>query len=125
MGEKNIKISDAEMEVMDIIWASDKEVTTNDILSLLPKENSWKLTTVLTLASRLIKKGILKSERRGKINYYTPVMSKEEYKKLQSETFLEEMYSGSVKNFIAAMYNGKKVNKKELQELKDWFLEEF
>ena len=123
MENKNLKISESEMEIMKIVWASSDAITTNDILNSLPKDNSWKLTTVLTFASRLVKKGVLKTDKRGKANYYTEVLSEEEYKEVQSRTFLEEMYNGSVKNFIATLYNGKNVNKKELQELKKWFLE--
>ena len=124
MENKNLKISEAEMEIMKIVWASGEEITTNDILNSLPKDNLWKLTTVLTLASRLIKKGILKTDKRGKTNYYTEIMSEEEYKEVQSRMFLEEVHSGSIKSFIATLYNGKKVNKKDLEELKEWFLEE-
>lgn len=124
MENKNLKISEAEMEIMKIVWASGEEITTNDILNSLPKGNLWKLTTVLTLASRLIKKGILKTDKRGKTNYYTEIMSEEEYKEVQSRIFLEEVHSGSIKSFIATLYNGKKVNKKDLEELKEWFLEE-
>lgn len=124
MENKNLKISEAEMEIMKIVWSSSEVITTNDILNCLPRDNSWKLTTVLTLASRLVKKGILKTDKRGKANYYTEVMSEEEYKEVQSRIFLEEMHSGSIKSFIATLYNGKKVNKKDLEELKEWFLEE-
>lgn len=124
MDNKNLKISEAEMEIMKIVWSSSEEITTNDILNCLPKDNSWKLTTVLTLASRLVKKGILKTDKRGKANYYTKVMSEEEYKGVQSRIFLEEMHSGSIKSFIATLYNGEKVNKRDLEELKEWFLED-
>ncbi|MGH4122727.1 MAG: BlaI/MecI/CopY family transcriptional regulator [Clostridium sp.] len=124
MENKNLKISEAEMEIMKIVWPSSEEITTNDILNYLPKDNSWKLTTVLTLASRLVKKGILKIDKRGKTNFYTEVMSEEEYKEVQSRVFLEEMHNGSIKSFIATLYNGKKVNKKDLEELREWFLEE-
>lgn len=124
MDNKNLKISESEMEIMKIIWASTEAVTTNDILNSLPKDNSWKLTTVLTFASRLVKKGILNIKKVGKTNYYTPAMSEQEYKEVQSRSFLEEMHSGSIKNFIATLYNGKSVNKEELKELKEWFLKE-
>lgn len=124
MDNKNLKISESEMEIMKIIWAKTEAVTTNDILNSLPKDNSWKLTTILTFASRLVKKGMLNIEKIGKTNYYTAAMLEQEYKEVQSKSFLEEMHSGSIKNFIATLYNGKSLNKKELEELKEWFLEE-
>jgi predicted transcriptional regulator len=124
MKKQTFKISDAEMQIMQIIWESDEEVTTNHILDALPKDNSWRLTTVLTLATRLVKKGALELNKRGKTNYYTPIISEQEYKQMQAEIFLDEMHNGSIKNFIATLYNGKKIEKKELEELKEWFLEE-
>ncbi len=124
MAIKEGKISEAEMEIMKIVWNSKGEITTNDMLKLLPEDNSWKLTTVLTLASRLVDKGVLKAEKRGKTNYYTQAMSEEEYKQVHSKAFLEEMHRGSIKNFIATLYNGKEISKNDLQELKKWFLEE-
>lgn len=51
------KISDAEMEIMKIIWKKNDQITTAEILDELPKENSWKVTTIMTLISRLTEKG--------------------------------------------------------------------
>ena len=47
------KISDAEMEIMKIIWNYENPLTSKQIISFIPN-NTWKTTTVLTLLSRLI-----------------------------------------------------------------------
>jgi predicted transcriptional regulator len=114
------KISDAEMEIMKIIWNKNRQVTTADILEELPKENSWKITTVMTLISRLTDKGILKVTKLGKLNNYSAKITEEEYKAIQADNFLEDMHNGSVKNFIATLFNNKKISKEDISDLKKW-----
>lgn len=114
-----MNISESEMEIMKIIWSSNEAVTTAYLLKTL--NTGWKHTTVLTFLKRLCEKGVLKAERHGKTNCYLPIISEEEYKKRQTREFLSEIHSGSVKNFLTALYGEKKPSDKELNEIKQWF----
>ena len=120
---KLTRISDAEMEIMKIIWKENKQITTADILEKLPKENSWKTTTVMTLVTRLIEKGILDVTKIGKLNHYSPKVTEEEYKADQTDVFLDDMHNGSVKSFIATLYNSRKISKQDISDLKKWIKE--
>ncbi|MDR3594850.1 BlaI/MecI/CopY family transcriptional regulator [Clostridium sp.] len=117
------KISEAEMEIMKIIWKKNEKVTTAEILEELPKENSWKTTTVMTLISRLVEKGILDMTKVGKLNHYSAKITEDEYKAIQADNFLEDMHNGSVKNFMATLFNNKKISSKDISDLKDWLKE--
>ena len=114
-----IKISDAEYEIMKIIWAEGREITAAEIIEKLGEENSWKHTTVLTLARRLVDKNVLKVRKKKRLNYYSPAISKDEYKSYQADGFIEDMYNGSVKSLIASLYKNKKYEE-DIKELKDW-----
>jgi len=76
-----------------------------------------------TFLSRLVEKGALSATRQGRINQYTPLISPEDYKLLETQTVLDGLYNGSVKNLIAAMYDGNKLSGDDLDELKKWFSE--
>ena len=115
-----IKISDAEYEIMEIIWAEDKEVTTADIIEKLGEDNSWKHTTILTLARRLVDKNVLNVRKEKRVNYYSPKISKDEYKSYQANGFIKDMYDGNIKSLVASLYDNKKIDEKDLRELKDW-----
>lgn len=115
-----IKISEAEYEIMEIIWNQDGEVTTADIIEKLGKDNTWKHTTILTLAKRLVDKNVLNVRKEARINYYSPAISKDEYKSYQADGFIEDMYDGSVKSLVASLYNNDKIEKEDIEELKDW-----
>jgi len=120
---KIAKITEAEMEIMKIIWEEKKEITTATILEKLPKENSWKTTTVMTLVARLIEKGILNVNKIGKLNNYSAKVTEEEYKAVQTDVFLEDMHNGSIRNFMATLYNSRKISKKDIADLKNWIKE--
>lgn len=117
------KITEAEMEIMKIIWEEKKEITTATILEKLPKENSWKTTTVMTLITRLIEKGILNVNKIGKLNNYSAKVTEEEYKAVQTDVFLEDMHNGSIRNFMATLYNSRKISEKDIADLKNWIKE--
>ena len=115
-----VKISEAEYEIMKIIWKEEDEVTTAKIIEELGEDNLWKHTTILTLAKRLVDKNVLKVRKEGKINYYFPTISKDEYKSYQADDFIEDMYGGSVKSLVASLYKNKKIGEEDIKELKDW-----
>ncbi len=116
-----MKISDSEMEIMKVIWSKGEAVTTAQLLEEL--NTSWKHTTVLTFLKRLADKKALKVQRTGKTNLYSPLISEMEYSNMQAREYLSENHSGSVKNFLAALYNEKKPSRDELEEIKQWFEE--
>ena len=111
------KISEAEMEIMNIIWNYDSGMKSKDIMEVIPNKQ-WKITTVLTLISRLIDKGFLKAEKNGRGKIYSSVISEKEYKKMCSKNFLNEFYEGSAKNFFAALFEDNEISEKDLEELK-------
>ncbi len=113
-----MKISDSEMEIMKCIWNTEGESTALGIMEQL--RNDWKQTTVLNFLKRLVGKGALSVRREGKTNYYTPLVTEQMYKKEQTKGFLSKIHSGSVRNFLAALYGEEKPDKEELDELKRW-----
>ena len=115
------KISESEREVMQVIWDSGQSLTSAEILQALNEKKNWKPTTVLTFLARLAEKGIISSSKNGKINQYIPLISENEYKQFETYSFLNNVHKGSVKSFIAALYEGDNINNEEIEELKKWF----
>ena len=120
---KPVKMSDAEKEVMQIIWTSKGQITSNEILEQLPEEREAKITTVLTFLTRLNEKGLISFERKGKKNYYYPLISEKEYKNFESKNFLSTMHDGSIVSFMAALCDGGEISQEEIEELKKWLLQ--
>ncbi len=115
------KMSDSEMEVMREVWAAGGPVTSAQLLEKFGADKGWKPTTVLTFLARLVEKGILEKERQGKANRYIPAVSESEYKNFEARSFLNEVYNGSVKSFVTALFDGNDISREEIEELKKWF----
>lgn len=120
------KLSETEMEVMQIIWKSDHPITSSELLDIFAQEKGkeWKGQTIATFLARLVEKGVLIStKKQGRTNIYSPRITAEEYRSKEAKSLLETLYDGSVKNFLATLYDGKKLTKDEVTELKSWFAE--
>lgn len=116
------KLPDAELELMMIIWDAEKAVTRVEIEEKLSEDRDVLPNTILTLLTRLEKRGFLKKVRDGKINYYSALVDKEPYLKEASQGILNRMFKGSLKNFAAALYDGEELSEEDAAELME-FLE--
>ena len=119
------KLSETEMEIMQIIWTSNHPITSGELLDIFAQQKGkeWKGQTIATFLARLVEKGVLTSVKQGRANIYKPRMSPEEYRSQEAKSLLETLYEGSVKNFLATLYDGKKLTKDEMTELRRWFAE--
>lgn len=118
------KLSETEMEVMEIIWASGHPITSSELLDIFAQQRGkdWKGQTMATFLARLVEKGVLIiTGQQGRTNIYEPHMSPEEYRSQEAKSLLETLYEGSVKNFLTTLYDGKELTKDEMTELRRWF----
>lgn len=111
------KLSNAEKEVMDVIWQMDLPVTVNELLGVFV---NWKNSTLATILARLISKGYIDKSLNGKTNYYTPTLSQEEFIAHETRGLLQELHRGSYKSLFASLVDDN-LSKEEIAELRKWF----
>lgn len=116
--EKLRRLPDTELEMMLVLWEAEGEVPRSYFDQQL-KEKNWNINTINTYLSRLEKKGFLTCEKRGKMNFYSPAVAREEYLAFESRSMLDRLYGSSVKRFVTALYQGKKVDQSQLGELEE------
>ena len=73
--------------------------------------------TVNTYLTRLTEKGFVSARRDGKLNRYTPLVSREEYLTFDSHSILSKLYDGSPRKFVAALAKGG-MTKQEVEDLR-------
>ncbi len=118
------RMSDAEKEVMQLVWAAGGSVTSAKLLEELKATgNEWKTSTVLTFLARLVEKGLLTTVRHGRSYEYIPKVNESEYRRFETRMFLEHVHDGSVKSLMAALYESGDMSVQEIEELKTWFTE--
>nr|WP_307991796.1 BlaI/MecI/CopY family transcriptional regulator [uncultured Niameybacter sp.] len=110
-------ISEAEYEVMKIVWAS-APISTNEVVERLVDTTTWTPKTIQSLLGRLVKKGVLAYEKNGRVFVYTPLVKEEEYLEKESNTFLKKFYNGALSSMVVNFLKQDKLSKDDIQELK-------
>lgn len=118
--ERKVTVSDAELEILEILWSADRALNANEIRGMLNQVRNWERTTVLTLINRLLKKGVISQEKR-EVYYYLPCIRRDEYVKEETRNFLEKFFKGSSRNLAAALVNSEALSKEDIKELRDYF----
>ena len=73
----NVRLSDAELEVMEVLWGATAALSATDIASQVAPERRWSLATVKSLLSRLLAKQAIEPRPDGRRFLYTPALDRE------------------------------------------------
>lgn len=117
MKTKICRLPNAELAVMQALWQVDAPATRPELDALLSQEKGWVPTTILNLIARLERKGFVVREKKGKGYLYSALVSKAEYLQEESGRFLESMFDGSAKQFVAALYDNNTLTRQDVDEL--------
>lgn len=111
------QISEAEFEVMKIVWKS-APISTNEITEKLVKTTSWSPKTIQTLIKRLVTKGALTYEKQSRMFVYTPLVNENEYLDQKSSSFLKRYYNGHITDMLSAFIENDRLSETEIAHLR-------
>ena len=114
------KISDSELEVMRVLWRAGDALPVTEIRESLQKSRGWEATTVKTLISRLVAKGVLRQEKR-QVYYYSPLITEAEYNDWATHDLISRVYHGSARDLVAALVRSDGLSRADIDELRDLF----
>ena len=106
------RLGEIEMRFAELIWQNEP-VASGDLVKIAEKELSWKKSTTYTILRRLCEREIFQNRD----SIVTSLLSKEEFLAGQSEKFVEETFSGSLPQFLAAFSMRKKLSDKDIEEI--------
>lgn len=111
-----IKISDAELEVMKVIWDKEK-VTSVEIIQGLSGV-TWNYNTIRTLIKRLLVKGAIEIiKKEGKTYTYRPTIAKEDYKIDVLRKLLKKLYRDSFSELVLQYCESGEVTESEMKQI--------
>ncbi len=109
----NYKLGIVEQQFAELIWQNEP-IASGELVKLCLKELEWKKSTTYTVLKKLCDKGIFKNEN-GTV---CSIISKSDFFALQSKTFVDETFEGSLPAFIAAFTRKKALSAKEIAEIR-------
>ena len=111
------QISEAEFEVMKIVWKY-APINTNEITEKLTLTTSWSPKTIQTLIKRLVSKKALSYEKQSRAFVYTPLVQEDEYIRQESNSFLKRYYNGNLSSMLASYLEDDKLSSTEIDNLR-------
>lgn len=115
------KITDAELEVLRVLWAAGEPCTVGQVKSALA-DQSWNGETVKTLLRRLCQKGAVAQEKRG-VYYYRPLVDQKTLGRYRTQRVIDKLYAGSARSMVAALVEHHQSGSQDVEDLHNMFQE--
>lgn len=116
MSEVETKITDAELAVMQVLWASKEPLTLNQVKAALDKNGE----TTKTLLRRLCQKGAAGQEKR-EVYYYRPLVNRDQLERCRTQRLIDKLYAGSARDLVASLVRHDQLQPQDVEELRVMF----
>ena len=95
-----MQISDAEWQVMKIIWMQGEQ-TSSDLIRVLAERFNWSKSTVQTLLARLVEKECLTRKKEGKSFVYSALLTLDQSRDSLVQDIKDKVCSRRMKQLVA------------------------
>lgn len=114
------ELTACELLVMKVIWESEKVLSIQEITSEINRvyHKAWKTQTVSTFLSRIVKKGYLDMQRKGRVFYYYPQVTEDEYGKREIAKCVDFWSNGKLDSLVASFAEVRELSEEEKQHIR-------
>ena len=95
-----MQISDAEWQVMKIVWMQGEQTST-DLIRVLAERFDWSKSTIQTLLARLVEKGCLTRKKEGKSFVYSALLTLDQSRELLVQDIKDKVCSRRIRQLVA------------------------
>lgn len=110
------RISDAELAVMEALWA-ESPLTATDVAGRVVAQRDWSLATVKTLLSRLVAKKAIAHHLDGRRFLYTPLVERNAYVTGESRRLVDRFFGGKLMPLVAHLAEQDTLSADEIAEI--------
>ena len=113
---KPVRISEAELSAMRVLWA-EPGLAARDVHATLSDSTNWSAQTVKTLLTRLVDKGALRTVRDGRRFLYHPEVAQDDYAGAQARSLFKRLFAGRAAPLVAHLVEDAPLSDSDLAEL--------
>jgi BlaI family transcriptional regulator, penicillinase repressor len=112
-----VSISDAEWQVMNVVW-DGQPLTAQEVIASLEQQTDWAAATIKTMLHRLARKKVLAYELQGNRYVYRARARRSDCIRQASRSFLERVFDGDAAPLLAHFLKTSKLSSEEIQKLR-------
>jgi len=112
------KLTPVEWKIMEAIWRIGGSPSVRDVMEFAYADGSKAYTTIQTVMNTLEKKGFLKREKIGLVNFYKPVKSRQSMVKAEITYLIQKVFHGSAPALANYLINSNTLTHDEIEAIK-------
>ena len=112
-----VTISDAEWQVMQVVWRLGK-ATAAEVIAELAESMDWSHRTIRTLLGRLVEKEVLATADDGNRYIYRPLVSRQKCIRAEGRSFLDKVFTGNAAELLVHFAQDAQITPEQIDELK-------
>jgi BlaI family penicillinase repressor len=116
MKNETPKLTNAELEIMHVVWELDG-ATVREVHESLNQRRTLAYTTVMTMMNILDEKGHLTRHKQGRAYRYEPVRPKSQVISGMVDDFVGKVFEGSARPLVLGLVKDRKLSEKDLKEI--------
>jgi BlaI family transcriptional regulator, penicillinase repressor len=111
-----MKLTDAEWTLMNCLWQK-YPATAREIADALPQTRDWAYTTIKTMLSRMVEKGVLSESKKGTVSIYSPLVTKRTARASALKALVNHAFDGAFGPLVHFLIEDKKLSPREKKQL--------
>ena len=115
-----IRISQSELDVMDVLWAQSSEnkpMGASEVAEALAEHKDWNIRTIKTLLARLVEKGALSTQTEGRRYLYAPLITKDSYAASATRRLSDRLFGGRAAPLVMHLAKDDGLTEADIAEL--------
>lgn len=113
------KLTSAEWEIMEAVWELGGAPSVREVLEHAYPEGEKAYTTVQTIMNTLEKKGALRRNKVGLVNFYRPVHTREEYVETEMSSLVDRVFRGSIPALASSLLSLEGIEPEEIARIRE------
>ena len=110
-----VNLSDGEWKIMNRLWECEGTIT--ELKNALQAETGWDKHIIITMLSRMEKKGAVAHREGGRAKVFYPLVTRKEVSMQETRGFLQKIYMGSLGMMVNAMVEDQALTEEDIREL--------
>lgn len=111
-----LELFDSEWAILQVVWELEP-CTAPAVQEVLEKDKGWAYTTVKTLMDRMVKKGLLKTERIRNLYLYRSAVTRAEAQRSEIFRTVKRAFDGALTPMMQFLIENESLSDQEYREL--------
>ena len=112
-----MRLSDAELCVMEVLWSAGQPLTASEIAERVPADRDWSFATVKSFLSRLLAKQAVRPTKDGRRFLYSPAIEREPYVAAESRRLVTRLFGGKLSPLFAQLAEAEALDDEDLARI--------